>query len=351
MAQKPPAEPENIDDTEPEDTGPEDTELGNADDAGREGAGDARFEDSEDEDSEETQADAGPTPEPARRVSARTGWVVAAFLLFWPLAVPALVQAVRAARDAAADRLDAARTASRRALGFAVAAICTGTLLLAGSAVAVVMAPAWLPAGAAGYIPPVLAEAAGIAPTAPEDPGEEASGSPAYSGPADGIPTDGATDPFGVLPTPGSTEGEDIAEWWATEGQEATEDPSRTRPVDLESGDCLDTEEVDGVSVLYWIPVVPCDEPHHGEVFGVTRLDDSVAAEGRAPTQSQLWEAADAYCYPEFDEFVGEAWAVSELTYWPVAPSQESWEEGDRKVACIIESEEPVTGTLEGAGR
>ncbi|GAB3160596.1 hypothetical protein GCM10027059_08950 [Myceligenerans halotolerans] len=330
MAQNPPAEPDDAP-AEPDDA------------------------DAEPDDDTGTGTDgAGPTEV---RVSARTGWVVAAFLLFWPLAVPALVQAVRAARNAAADHLDAARTASRRALGFAVAAICTGTVLLAGSAAAVVMAPAWLPAGAVGYVPPALAEAAGLAPSGPEHPGEAAV--PSSDTPASSGPPDGTADPFGVLPTPGTAEGEDLAEWWATEGQETTagqedaEDPSRTRPVDLDSGDCLDTEEVDGVALLYWIPVVPCDEPHHGEVFGVTRLDDSVAdgGSGSAPTQAQLWEAADAYCYPEFDEFVGEAWAASELTYWPVAPSRESWEEGDRKVACIVESEDPVTGTLEGARR
>ncbi|MBO0608569.1 septum formation family protein [Myceligenerans salitolerans] len=305
MAQKPPIEPEE--------------------------AGDAGTDDTE-------SADA--------HVSARTGWVVAAFLLFWPLAVPALVQAVRAARHAATSRLEAARRASRRALGFAVAAICTGTVLLAGSATAVVMAPAWLPVDASAYVPPALAQAAGITPPAPERSGATDPGAP--SAPSGSPPA--------VLPTPGTTEGEGIAEWWATEGQATTEDPSRTRPVDLDSGDCLDTEEIDGVSILYWIPVVSCEEPHHGEVFGVTWLDDSVGGDAQegsrdAPTQSQLWEAADAYCYPKFDEFVGEAWAASELTYWPVAPSQESWEEGDRKVACIVESDDPVTGSLEGADR
>lgn len=286
-----------------------------------------------------------PAPAQPVRVSARTGWVVAAFLLFWPLAVPALVQAVKAARNAATDHVDAARQASRRALGFAAAAICTGTVLLAGSAAAVAMAPAWLPGGASAYVPPVLAQAAGLVP----------------AGPAPSDPAEGTADPAGPRPTPEASDGDDIAEWWATEGQqeataspEATADSSRTKPVDLERGDCLDTEAVDDVAVLYWIPVVPCDEPHHGEVFGVTRLDDSVGA-GRpsgAPTQDQLWEAADAYCYPEFDEFVGEAWAASELSYWPVAPSRESWEEGDRKVACIVESNDgPVTGTLAGAKR
>jgi hypothetical protein len=235
----------------------------------------------------------------------------------------------------------------RRALGFAVAAICTGTVLLAGSAVAVVMAPTWLPASAAGNLPPVLAKAAGIAPPdadrAGEGPSSDASGYP-------GEP-DAATDPFGEPSMPGTAEGEDVAEWWATEGLQATDDPARTKPVDLEVGDCLDTQQVDGVAVLYWIPVVPCDEPHHGEVFGVTRLDDSVGGPGEVPSQPQLWEAADAYCYPRFDEFVGTTWAASELTYWPVAPSQESWEEGDRKVACVVESESAVTATLKGARR
>lgn len=298
----------------------------------------------------------------ASRVSARTGWVVAAFLMFWPLAVPALVQAVRAARNAASANLDAARRASRLALGFAVAAICTGTVLIAGSATAVAMAPAWLPDGikqdVGVAVLPLLAEAAGVEAALPGMSGSaDPSGLP--SGPASGLPgggptavaVPGPTGTAGVLPSPGPSGTGDAAEWWATEGQQFTDDPARTKPVNLDVGDCLDTEQVEGVATLFWIPVVPCDTPHGGEVFGTTRLADSVGG-GDTPTQAELWKAADAYCYPAFEEFVGTPWASSELVYWPVAPSEESWKAGDRKVACVIESkDEPVTGTLKSAER
>ena len=275
-------------------------------------------------------------------ISARTGWVVAAFLLFWPLAVPALIQAVRAVRSAAAENRDGARRASRRALGFAVAGICVGTLALAGFATAVAMAPAWMPDGVkqkvAPFVPPALAD--GVSSGSSSSPAGPPSGSGTPSGSA---PSGGSTVP--------AAPGGDIAEWWATAGPTLPRDPSRTNPVDLEVGDCLDTEQVAGVATLYWIPVLPCDEPHGGEVFGQTRLADAVGG-GDVPTQSELWEAADTYCYPKFEEFVGKPWAVSELVYWPVAPSQESWEAGDRKVSCVVESpEEPVSESLQGAGR
>ncbi|WP_344099118.1 septum formation family protein [Myceligenerans crystallogenes] len=299
---------------------------------------------------------------PVPHVSARTGWVVAAFLLFWPLAVPALVQAVRAARNAASADLDAARRASRRALGFAVAAICTGTLLLAGSATAVAMAPAWLPDGVrqdlGSAVLPVLAEAAGVE-TAPPEVSAGAGATAGVIGPSGtpGALPGGTGSPLplpggsaGAVPSPGPT-GSDVAEWWATEGQEFTDDPARTKPVNLDVGDCLDTEQVEGVATLFWIPVVPCGDPHGGEVFGTTRLADSIGA-GDTPTQAELWKAADSYCYPAFEDFVGTPWASSELVYWPVAPSEESWREGDRKVACIVESkDEAVTGTLKSAER
>lgn len=302
-----------------------------------------------------------PDDAPAPRISARTGWVVAAFLLFWPLAIPALVFSAKAVRNTVSADLGAARRASRRALGFAVAGICTGTLILAGGAGAVAMAPAWLPDGAKeqvrAFVPPAVAEAAGIDPWVPEGAG----GAPSSSDPASPVPPGDAGEAFPTdlptsIPSDSGTATDDVAEWWAAEGRETTEedpaeDPSRTKPVDLEVGDCLDTEKVEGIATLYWIPVLACEDPHGGEVFATTRLADAVGDDG-PPTQQRLWKAADAYCYPEFESFVGEPWAASDLVYWPVAPSEESWEEGDRKVACIVESrDEPVTGTLRDAGR
>ena len=120
---------------------------------------------------------------------------------------------------------------------------------------------------------------------------------------------------------------------------------------DLQVGDCIDTAATSGQTTLYRIPVVPCTTAHGGEIYAETTAEDSLAKNGEAPTQQALWDAADAFCYPEFTKYVGLQWARSELLYWPIAPSEESWAEGDRRILCVVESDQPVTGSLEGADR
>ncbi|AEG45333.1 septum formation family protein [Isoptericola variabilis] len=115
-------------------------------------------------------------------------------------------------------------------------------------------------------------------------------------------------------------------------------------------GDCLDTAAMDPDAEEFMsLPVVPCSEPHTGEVDAETTLSDADHPDG-FPGDEAIAEEADAFCLERFELFVGLAYEDSALDFWQFWPTEESWAEGDRLVQCVVESLEPVTGTLEGSG-
>ncbi|MFI2488188.1 septum formation family protein [Promicromonospora kroppenstedtii] len=293
----------------------------------------------------------------------RTGWVVAAFLLFWPLAIPALVHSMRTAEANGTGNVRRAKKSSVRTLDFSLGAVTVGVLAVVGLGIAVAAAPTYassLPPGlvstAKSFVPPALAGPLGI--TLPDD--GTALTAPTSS-PSPTLDPYATTDPYadpysddpadGLEPLPTQEAGGQVAP-----SEEPTPDADTAATAgaeipDLQVGDCIDTAATSGQTTLYRIPVVPCTTAHGGEIYAETTAEDSLAKDGEAPTQQALWDAADAFCYPQFTKYVGLQWARSELLYWPIAPSEESWAEGDRRILCVVESEQPVTGSLKGADR
>jgi hypothetical protein len=312
----------------------------------------------------EEPAPARPDDPPAGPSPTRIGWVVAAFLLFWPLAIPALVLSMRTAEANATGNTRRAKKSSVHTLDFALGAVTLGVVGIAGLAIGVVAAPTYassLPPGfvaaARSFVPPALAGPLGIAPS---DDGTELAGptsSPAPSGDRDATadpyaPADPYVEPPADDVDPLATPETDASV--PADGPDPQADTTATAGAeipDLQVGDCIDTAATSGETTLYRIPVVPCTTTHGGEIYAETTAPDSLATNGEPPTQQALWDAADAYCYPQFAKFVGMRWARSELLYWPIAPSEASWAEGDRRILCVVESEAPVTGSLEGAER
>ncbi|WP_454852015.1 septum formation family protein [Promicromonospora soli] len=294
----------------------------------------------------------------------RVGWVVAAFLFFWPLAIPALVQSMRTAEANGTGNARRAKKASVRTLDFALGAVVLGALGIVGLVIGVAAAPTYassLPPGfvaaAKSFVPPALAGPLGItlpddgAPVAAPTSSPEPTSEP-YPTAATDLPVDPYSEdpPEGSVPGPVPEAGEPEPADEPTPASGATATAGAEIP-DLEVGDCIDTSATSGQTTLYRIPVVSCTTAHGGEIYAETTAADSLAGNRSTPTQQALWDAADAYCYPQFAKFVGMRWAKSELLYWPIAPSEASWAEGDRRILCVIESEQPVTGSLAGAER
>lgn len=110
-------------------------------------------------------------------------------------------------------------------------------------------------------------------------------------------------------------------------------------------GDCYDDQSADEVSD---VPAVPCADPHDNEAYFQFSMDGD-----EWPGDDAITAAADEQCTPEFEKFVGIAYADSVLDWYPITPTQGSWEElGDRVVICsIYEPSTKVQGSLAGVAR
>ncbi|MFF7459472.1 DUF4190 domain-containing protein [Kitasatospora sp. NPDC008115] len=111
---------------------------------------------------------------------------------------------------------------------------------------------------------------------------------------------------------------------------------------DLVTGDCFNQppfspgRDADSASI-YWVHVVPCTSPHHGEVAGFTNLAGSG---GDYPGQSEASEKASRLCTPVRDDYALDSWLVPEGmggSYY--YPSIAGWASGDRRVTCTFQDD------------
>jgi len=113
---------------------------------------------------------------------------------------------------------------------------------------------------------------------------------------------------------------------------------------DLETGDCFNdvAGEEDGEQST--VPVVDCAGPHDNEIY----YEYSIDARGSYPGEDEVIAGADAVCATEFAAFVGVGLADSDLTYFPVYPTEESWAAGDRVVYCALYASDlsKLTGSM-----
>ena len=104
----------------------------------------------------------------------------------------------------------------------------------------------------------------------------------------------------------------------------------------LEVGACFDGEEVRSGRIStrdVTDEMVDCSGQHDNEVYHVLSLDrDSF------PGSEAVMGSADEACLATFTAFVGRDYASSALDLGWLAPTKESWEAGDRQVACFVYS-------------
>ncbi|MDQ1009564.1 hypothetical protein QFZ82_004049 [Streptomyces sp. V4I23] len=131
--------------------------------------------------------------------------------------------------------------------------------------------------------------------------------------------------------------------------KEGAEKVARQRSVfQLNPGDCYNpnSKAVEGEAVT--IEMVPCGEPHQGQVVGEFTLDDEKAF----PGNEAIWAIADERCPAEAAKFAPDTWALPEgVEIFYYTPTQESWSTGDRAVSCSYTKEKgSFTGSLKTAG-
>lgn len=116
---------------------------------------------------------------------------------------------------------------------------------------------------------------------------------------------------------------------------------------DLRQGDCFD-DPADLSAQVDTVRAVPCNEPHDNEIYLAFDLSD-----GPYPGANAVDEEADARCFAAFEPFVGVDYFESELEFFPVTPTPDSWDAGDRTVYCALYALDlsKLTGSMAGSAR
>ena len=119
------------------------------------------------------------------------------------------------------------------------------------------------------------------------------------------------------------------------------------RSIPLSVGDCFFLPEESPVSE---VELVPCDESHDAEVYAVTLVPFSDPAV--YPGLQNLFDTADTVCLAHFRPYVGARHQVSSLDYFYLVPSLESWEKGDQRMVCAVQTRNGamLIGSVEGSG-
>lgn len=95
---------------------------------------------------------------------------------------------------------------------------------------------------------------------------------------------------------------------------------------------------------------VPCGQPHDVEVAAV--LEHPAGAELDFPGEAAVDGYATDQCLLLFDGYVGAPYESSQLDVAYVAPGEDGWEDGDRRIACVLYNLDlvPLTGSVRGTG-
>ncbi len=97
----------------------------------------------------------------------------------------------------------------------------------------------------------------------------------------------------------------------------------------LQVGDCYLLGEAE--SQIDTVDGVPCTTAHDFEVFAVFDLPD-----GDFPGNEGVSDAAGEQCLEAFESYVGLAYSQSVFEGATIAPTEQTWGNGDREVICSL---------------
>lgn len=97
---------------------------------------------------------------------------------------------------------------------------------------------------------------------------------------------------------------------------------------------CFDRPS-DGNDRRFVALVVQCAAPHTYEIYTASVYADDTG-NGSYPGEDGIRQAAEQWCFDQFESFIGEPWVRSPFelhTFWP---TEQSWRQGDRKMLCAV---------------
>ncbi|WP_423462340.1 septum formation family protein [Promicromonospora sp. MS192] len=238
-----------------------------------------------------------PVPRPPAPPSSGIGWTIVALLSWWPFGLWAYPHTQRATLALATGDLEQASAEAAKARRAGI------TGLVCTIVVSLVLTVAML----VGFVALVLWGESRLGP--PESATSYVADNEPGSGPADG-----------------------------------------TSVWELREGDCYLTDGL--TDVVRTVAVVPCDEPHGGELYEVTYIAGGALREDFGTTYPDYpgdpWmaEHADEACRAALAKATGGPADGAGLHVWHTAPDAWDWRAQDRRIACLAESETDVVGPV-----
>lgn len=108
--------------------------------------------------------------------------------------------------------------------------------------------------------------------------------------------------------------------------------------VNLAVGNCLESLDYTNGNMLHQ---VPCADPHTAEVVSEQIIDDEDFA-----GESVYSDESDAFCMSTTGEAIPVTFDTTNMRYHSLYPTQETWNDGDRKITCVVVLD---SGTLTGS--
>jgi hypothetical protein len=117
-------------------------------------------------------------------------------------------------------------------------------------------------------------------------------------------------------------------------------DDGSVQATDIKTGDCIAETPADGANVRR-LPKVSCDEPHEGEVYAMIRVSGSTF-----PGQAALQNEYEQRCMSALEAYAPDAANDPGTSSFLLYPSQQTWDRGDREVACLAITRDKRTGSI-----
>jgi len=133
---------------------------------------------------------------------------------------------------------------------------------------------------------------------------------------------------------------------------------SAERVTELEAGECVEdffSPSQGEFRNVFLVDTTDCINAHAYEVFAVSTsaFEEVTATESPYAGIEATFAEGQAYCRAQYDEFVGGDFNTSPWQVWTFVPTEKRWDDGDRRVQCLVGDAAQVTtveGTLKDAG-
>ena len=117
---------------------------------------------------------------------------------------------------------------------------------------------------------------------------------------------------------------------------------------DLQVGDCFSFNNNDSETQVGDVEVVDCSAPHLYEVYSNYQIPQSTF-----PDNSTMKSEQYTACHDTFETYVGTPHDQSQYGASALTPSEDSWDQGDHAITCILMAKDgsQITGSLKGAAK